>query len=117
VQTPLNCVKLRPVKFLSLTDGTVVNLNAVAYFRVDSSPRLPDKPRGIEVFFPSAAINEFGGIEHHKLLLEGKDATDFLDAMQKHVDTTKTRKAAGLPPLPEYRRPPPPPDLGFRVPA
>jgi hypothetical protein len=86
--------------FLSLADGTVININSIAYFHADPGPRLPsDEPIGIQVVFPSAASNESGGIEHLTLSLEGKDATDFLNEMDKRgVDTTAIRKSARIAP-------------------
>jgi hypothetical protein len=89
--------------FLPLADGTVINIDTIAYFHADPGPRLPsDEPLGIQLVFPSSGTNEAGGMELHTLLLEGQDALDFLDEMDKRgVDTAAIRKSAHIAPRKE----------------
>jgi hypothetical protein len=67
------------MNFFSLNDGTVMNLDSIAYFHPDPIPL----PRArIEIVFASACRNQAGGIDSLTLVLEEKDTAAFLDEMQ-----------------------------------
>jgi hypothetical protein len=68
------------MKFFSLNDGTVINLDAIAYFHRDPRPQIPPRAR-IEIVFASACRNEVGGIDSLTLVLDEQDTGAFLDEM------------------------------------
>jgi hypothetical protein len=70
------------MKFFSLNDGTVINLDAIAYFHRDPA-QIPPRAR-IEIVFASACRNEQGGIDSMSLVLEENDTTAFLNEMERH---------------------------------
>jgi hypothetical protein len=69
------------MKFFSLNDGTVINLDAIAYFHRDPRPQIPPRAR-IEIVFASACRNEVGGIDSLTLVLGEEDTGAFLDEME-----------------------------------
>ena len=72
--------RIRRVKFFTLNDGTVINLDAIAYFHRDPRSQVPPRAQ-IEIVFASACRNEAGGIDSLTLVLDEQDTGAFLDEM------------------------------------
>jgi hypothetical protein len=70
------------MKFFSLKDGTVINLDAIAYFHRESGPQIPPRAR-IEIVFASACRSEAGGVDSLTLVLDDEDTVAFLDEMER----------------------------------
>lgn len=73
---------MNTTQFIALKDGTLINLNAVAYIDANSGPTIAD-PMPIRIVFP--AMMESGGGTYNalELLLEGEDADDFLKELKQ----------------------------------
>lgn len=72
------------MNFFSLKDGTVINLDAIAYFHRDPKPQTPPRAQ-VEIVFASACRNEVSGatgVDPLTLVLDEEDTGAFLDAMQ-----------------------------------
>ena len=71
------------MNFFSLKDGTVINLDAIAYFHRDPKPQTPPRAQ-VEIVFASACRNEVTatGVDPLMLVLHEEDTAAFLDAMQ-----------------------------------
>jgi hypothetical protein len=82
------------MNYFSLNDGTVINLDAIAYFHPHPTPR----PKAqIEIVFASACRNEAGGIQSLTLVLGDKDTATFLNEMENQgVNVQGIRKGFDL---------------------
>ena len=76
--------------FISTTDGKIVNVDAIAFL----TSRQPSSEKGaakkqLIVGFSSAASGSQGGLVPLSLVLESKEATDFLDQLgERGVDVS-----------------------------
>jgi len=70
--------------FIALKDGTLINLHVVAYIHPTPGPALPDMVRGVEIVFPSIALDEELGTESSlTVTLRGSQADEFVGELRK----------------------------------
>jgi hypothetical protein len=84
-------------QFVSLKDGTIINLNAVAYIDANTGPTLDPSVAPIRVVFPSAWADVEGTYQTLELELPGDQAEEFLTALKQRgvdVEALKTARQA-----------------------
>lgn len=84
--------------FISTTDGKIVNVDAIAFLtsRQPASEKGAKAKRQLIVGFSSAANGSQGGLVPLSLVLEGKEATDFLGQLSKRgADVASLKKKIG----------------------
>jgi hypothetical protein len=81
-------------QFLSLKDGTIINLNAIAYIDADSTPTLDPADADVRIVFPAAWADIGGSYQALEMILEGEQAEEFLTALKdRGVDVEQLRAA------------------------
>lgn len=81
--------------FISTTDGKIVNVDAIAFLtsRQPAAEGGKKQKRQLIVGFSSAASGSQGGLVPLSLVLESKEAVDFLDQLgSRGVDVAALRK-------------------------
>ncbi|GEM_PF-2518286 len=84
--------------FISTTNGKIVNVDAIAFLtsRQPATEKGASKKKQLIVGFSSAASGSQGGLVPLSLVLEAKEATDFLDQLgTRGVDITALKKKIG----------------------
>ena len=81
--------------FISTSDGKIVNVEAIAFLTSRQSATGKDAPerKQLVVGFSSAANGSQGGLVPLSLVLEGKEATHFLDQLaERGADVASLKK-------------------------
>jgi hypothetical protein len=81
--------------FISLKSGRIVTLGAIAFIRPIGGTAIQNQMRGIEIVFPSLAVDEKEGIESHlTIILSGNDAEEFQRQLgQRGIDISHLNEA------------------------
>jgi len=79
--------------FISLSDGTIINLGAVAYITAEAGGPTFTKPKPITLVFPAAIPMEEGTYTTLDLSFNGSVAEELLSALEKRdIDVSALRK-------------------------
>lgn len=85
-------------QFVSLKDGTIINLNAVAYIDANCGPTLDPGDSNIRIVFPSTWSDLGGSYQTLELELGGDQPEEFLTALKErgiNVEYLNATRKAG----------------------
>jgi hypothetical protein len=87
---------MNTMNFITMKDGTIINLNAVAWIDANTGPRLG--LGAIRIVFPAMKSSNGDLYNSLDLTLSGEEAEEFLSALDKLGINTKALRKSRQPP-------------------